>query len=318
MKKYLIIILCLAIILNGCSKKENKEDNFWWISDKTTGINISQVWEKTHGSDEILIGIIDSGIDISCDGISSAVYTNQKEIPNNGIDDDNNGYIDDINGWNFYDDSNEVYTAYTSDYHGTMIAGVLADKTYGVAPQITYLPLKCFRGTEGSIEDVTNAIQYGYNLGVRLFNCSWDTEQYNEELFNTIQKYSDAIFVCSGGKNSEDLDVMPVYPACYDLPNVICVGGIDKSGALYEYSGYGEKIDTYAPSAEIYCLMPENTYCYSEGTSLATAFVTGAIALAQSVQSSISCEDIKKILDNSYNDKLKLKELNVQKLCLEN
>lgn len=302
-------------MFTSCSKKVQTEDTQWWVMDEKTSINISDVWKITYGDEDIIIGIIDSGIDISNGGIKNSVYINTNEIPNNGIDDDGNGYVDDINGWNFYDNSNEIYSAFTSDYHGTMIAGILTDENYGVAQNIKYLPLKCFRGTEGSIDDVVQSIEYAYDLGVRIFNCSWDTNQYSDKLFDVIKSYPDAIFICSGGKNYDNLDTTSVYPACYDLPNIICVGGIDASGDIYEFSGYGKEIDIYAPGADIYSLMPENTYNYSEGTSLSVAFVSGAIALAQSIDSSISCEDIKACFEDSYNNSINLQELDVSKLC---
>lgn len=97
--------------------------------------------------------------------------------------------------------------------------------------------------SNNQVDDVVNAIKYGYNKGIRLFNCSWDMEVYSEKLYTIMKECSDVIFVCSGGKNSSNVDVQHVYPGCFELPNVICVGGLGINGKIYEFSGYGEKID---------------------------------------------------------------------------
>lgn len=338
-KKYLFVIIPAIIILTVISisimrvnsKKQMSENQQWWIENEGQAINgisgncgidinIVNTWEETKGDNTIVVGIIDSGIDISCNELKDCIYINNNEIPDNGIDDDDNGYIDDINGWNFYDSSNEVYTSFTSDYHGTMIAGIIAGKhtsngKFGVASDVKVLPLKCFKGSEGGIEDIVSAIHYGYNLGVRIFNCSWDTSNYYEDLKQVMEEYSDAVFICAGGKEAQELDDTPVYPACYDLNNVICVGGINSMGEIYEYSGYGKDVDIYAPGESIYCVMPENTYTYSEGTSLSVAFISGAVALLKSREPEVTVIQVKERLSNCYNESIKLNFLNVDKIC---
>lgn len=279
-------------------------------------INIEKIWEKTLGDENIIIGIIDSGIDISCDEIKQSIYANKDEVPDNEKDDDNNGYINDINGWNFYDNSNEVFTNFSSDFHGTMIAGIIAGShtdngKFGIAPNVKILPLKCFRGTKGDTNDVIKAIEYGYDLGVRIFNCSWDTSTYSEKLFNIIKKYDDAIFICSGGKQAQDLSKDSVYPACFDLDNIICVGAIDNEGNIYQYSGFGDDIDIYAPGENIYCIMPGSKYTYSNGTSLSTAYVTGSVALVKSKFPELNVNDIKILFSKSSTDSSELNHLDV-------
>ena len=290
-----VIVWCLlcCLILNSCEMTEKNKKNMWWY-ERCVGIeqDIPEVQKNT----DVIVGIIDSGIKIDLEDISDSVYINQQEIENNGIDDDMNGYVDDVNGWNFYDNSNEIFTTYSSDYHGTMLAGIISGKKYGVSSRVKYLPLKCFRGTEGGVDDIIRAIEYGYDLGVRIFNCSWDMEIYNKELEECIRKYSDAIFVCASGKKGENLDQESIYPACFEADNIICVGALDSSNEIQEFSGYGSKVDIYAPGEEIYCLMPDDTYVYSEGSSLATALVTATIAYDWSVNGEKTCSDVKKEL----------------------
>lgn len=162
-----IIFASLFIQTAGCEQTE-----YW-----KNKIHIEDVWKETYGNENIIVGIIDSGIDITSSDLQSVIYHNDQEISNNQVD------------------------------------------------------------------DVVNAIKYGYNKGIRLFNCSWDMEVYSEKLYTIMKECSDAIFVCSGGKNSSNVDVQHVYPACFELPNAICVGGLGINGKIYEFSGYGEKID---------------------------------------------------------------------------
>ena len=310
-KKIIVIVMIVAVILflillvgelgSGREAKQWCFENKGQVIENQKGkkgvdINIKNI-EHLIEKKEIVVGVIDSGIDFSSEVLKSACFINEGEIAGNKIDDDNNGYIDDVSGWNFYDNTSITYSNYTSDFHGTTIAGIIAGNTvgnirFGVSTSIKVLPLKCFRGTKGDISDVVQAIEYGYNMGVRIFNCSWDTMVFDEELYAIMKKYQNAIFVCSGGKTSSNLTESPIYPACFELDNVICVGGINNRGDIYQFSGYGEEIDVYAPSKGIYCVMPDNTFAYSEGTSLATAFVTGAVALVYSPNVDITADSI--------------------------
>lgn len=267
-------------------------------------INVLEAWEITKGSNDVIIGILDSGVDIDCIEIRDNIFLNNKEIANNGLDDDNNGYIDDIHGWNFYNDNNVLFEDYLCDYHGTYISGVISashekGNLFGIAPNVKLLPLKFLRNSSGQTKDAINAIEYAYSLGVRIINCSWDTPIFDNELYSTIKKYSDILFICSGGKNGKDLKDYPVYPACYDLPNVICVAAVDNQGNLYRMSGYGDSVDLAAPGVNILSSMADGKYMYSDGTSVATAHVTGIAALVKSYSPELSAEEIANILRKS-------------------
>lgn len=291
MKKNIMFIFLFAfvIFISGCNQNNVKDEKKDVYFDDICG---REIVKHFRGNKDIIVGVIDSGIDISSPSISKNIYKNQNEIPGNGIDDDGNGYVDDINGWNFYSNNNSLYDSFQADYHGTVVANLISGKE-GIAPNVTILPLKCFRGSEGSVKDIIRAINYGYNLGVRIFNCSWDMEKYDKDLYDTICKYNNAIFVCSAGKNNENINKKSVYPACFNCDNVIVVGGIDKSKKIYEYSGHGEKVDVYAPADSIYCKFPKETYDYMSGTSLAVAIVTGGIALVKDIDTEINCDIIK-------------------------
>ena len=145
----------------------------------TAGIDIKAVeaWGITEGSPSIVVGVLDTGIDISHPDLAGNIFVNSNEIANNGIDDDGNGYIDDINGYDFINVSNNVYNANTSDYHGTHIAGIIAASANsigirGVAPNVKILPLKFMNNNVGYTSDAIEAIEYSQNMGIKIINCS--------------------------------------------------------------------------------------------------------------------------------------------------
>lgn len=264
----------------------------------------------TKVDSNIVVGVIDSGIDFSSGNMKDSMYENCGEISLNKIDDDKNGYIDDCNGWNFYDENNQIYSEYLYDYHGTMIASLIADSQIGVAPGIKVLPLKCFRGNKGDINDIVNAINYGYDMGVRIFNCSWDFEEYNDTLYYTMRNYKDAIFVCSAGKTHIDLAKKNIYPACYGLENIIVVGGKTNYKGYCEATGYGDIVDIYAPAEGVFCRLPEGDSAYSEGVSLAVAITSASIALAYEYDQNITVKQIRSRLKECEEN-----FLNITTLC---
>lgn len=339
-KKQIIFLILFGAFITGCmnvKKIENKNyRNQWGLynsgqkinginGEKGVDINLQETWKRTKGEKKIIVAILDTGGDLTDPSIKNSVYLNENE----NIDDkdnDGNGYIDDISGWDFYHKNNTVYDDYVSDSHGTYIANIIAGKHqkgcyYGVAPGITILPVKILHGSDGDINDILEAIDYAYDRGARIFNCSFDFEADNQEIYQKIKECSDAIFICAGGKIGTNIDKYPVYPACYQLNNVISVGAIDSRGELYDASGYGNSINIYAPGENIEVEIGKEDRVYVDGTSAATAYVTGAFALFKSLDSHSDNIKIKNLmLRNSYKSENKsidgkyIKRLDIDKV----
>lgn len=128
-------------------------------------------------------------------------------------DEDGNGYADDITGWNFVDDTPQIYQSAQEDDHGTQIAGILS----AVAPDAALVPLKIFKGTKGYVSDAIRAIEYAKAMGIRLFNCSWGTDSDNLALREAMSD-SRLLFICAGG-NMDDKHTSNVsYPAAFGPP----------------------------------------------------------------------------------------------------
>ncbi|MHB1395030.1 MAG: S8 family serine peptidase, partial [Clostridia bacterium] len=253
-----------------------------------TGVDINAVnaWNITKGSPAVVVGVLDTGIDINHNDLKNSIFVNTGEIAGNNIDDDINGYIDDVNGWDFVNADNTVYDSASLDLHGTHVAGIIAasannEGISGVAPDIKLLPLKFINGNWGYTTDAIDAIEYAMNMSVKIMNSSFGGTDNNFALKDTMVN-SGILYVSSAGNRGADVAVLPVYPASFDIPNVLSVASIDSMGVISPYSSYGNKIHVAAPGINILSTTPDNTYDYYSGTSASAPFVTGAVALLKS------------------------------------
>jgi len=249
-----------------------------------------------------VVAIIDSGIDLNHNSLKSYIWHNPNEIPNNSFDDDHNGYIDDINGWNFANNNNNVQDGYG---HGTHVAGIVAG--YGPV-SIMVLKFQDNKGI-GYTGDAINAINYAimmkkkYGIDIVAINNSWGgSSGYSNLLEDTIKNANDnnIVFVTSAGNTGSNHDVSPKYPSSYNQPNIISVAALnyDKND-LAGYSDYGKNtVSIAAPGTSIYSTLPNNTYGYMSGTSMAAPQIAGAIAAICNKYGDLNVDQIKhKIFD---------------------
>jgi len=269
------------------------------------GVDISALdaWDKTKGRTDVVVGVLDTGVDINHEDLKDNIYTNTGEIPNNGIDDDNNGYIDDVNGWDFTDDNNTVFDSSVSDLHGTHVSGIIAAKDNdkgirGVAPGIKIVPLKCINGNYGYTSDIIEAIEYCKIMGIEIVSCSWGGLEENEALYDAMEN-SQILYVCAAGNMSSNTLQTPVYPACFNIPNIISVAAIQNNGNLASYSNYGNAIDVAAPGSDILSTTPGDSYGMMSGTSMAVPFITGTAALIKSYDADLYINEIVQRIKNN-------------------
>lgn len=271
--------------------------------------NVKKAWSITTGSDKVLVGVLDSGIDINNVDLQGNIYVNKREIAGNGRDDDRNGYIDDVNGWDFLNDDNSVYDSETEDSHGTYVASILGAPLddvgmVGICPNVKIVPLKFMSSVDGGdTSDAIRAIEYAKKIGVKIINCSWSGSTYNPAL-KEVMRRSGILFVCASGNEGVNMDEIPMYPACFDLENVISVGAIDNRGDVPYYSNYSKRnVDVLAPGDAVLGQFPGNMYYATSGTSAAAPFVAGEAALICSINPRMSSVDIKKcIMKNVVKD----------------
>ncbi len=257
-----------------------------------TDINAPQAWDLTTGSSNVVVAVIDSGVDYNHPDLAANMWQNPGEIANNGIDDDGNGYIDDVYG---IDTANSDADPLDDNEHGTHVAGTIAavmnnDKgIVGVAPQTKIIACKfldAYGGgdTSAAIECLDYLYDLKVNHGVNLVatNNSWGGGGSSQILKEAIERHDQEgiLFIAAAGNSGQNIDQVPDYPAGYDVANIISVAAIDENDQLAYFSNYGERnVDIAAPGVNIYSTMPNGLYGSMDGTSMAAPHVTGAVAL---------------------------------------
>ena len=268
-------------------------------------IDAPEAWEITTGSRDVVIGVIDSGVDINHPDLAANIWVNPGETPNNGIDDDGNGFIDDVNGWDFYDDDN---TPNDGNGHGTHVAGTIGavgNNNSGIAGvnwEISLLPLR-FLGNDGSgwTSDAVAAVNYAtmlkrdFGINVVATNNSWGGGGYSRTLDRAIEAANDQgiMFVAAAGNEGNNNDTNPRYPTNYDAPNVISVAALNRNDNLASFSNYGAAtVDIGAPGVSIYSTLPGNSYGSFSGTSMAAPHVAGVVGLLNAAKPGISVTEV--------------------------
>lgn len=269
-------------------------------------INAQEAWEiYDGGSRDVVVALIDTGVDYSHEDLSGSIWVNENEIADNGIDDDGNGYVDDVQGWNFYGNSNQVYTG-SEDSHGTHGAGTIiaaGDNQVGIAgvvqsENVKVMSLKVLGGSDGSgsTASIIKAIQYAEDNGASICNLSLGSSQDDRALYQAMAN-SGMLFVVAAGNDGADEDISPSYPAAYALDNIISVANLNCDGTLHYSSNYGaDSVDLAAPGTYILSTTPEDSYSYMTGTSMAAPMVTAGAAMVYSYYNNVTLADVKEIL----------------------
>jgi hypothetical protein len=263
-----------------------------------TKIGAPLAWNKCTGNDEIVVGVIDTGINYTHPDLADNIWTNPGEIAGDGIDNDNTGYVDDIHGWDFYDNDSDPMD---DNSHGTHCAGTIAGVgnnetgVVGVSWNSKVAALKFIGALGGATSDAIEAINYATAMGFDLTNNSWGNTSYSQALSDAIS--AGGLFVAAAGNYASDSDSTPFYPACYELDNIISVAATDSNDELASFSNYGAtSVDLSAPGVSIYSTILGEQYGYKSGTSMAAPHVSGTAALLLSANSSLSSAQIKELI----------------------
>lgn len=270
-------------------------------------IHAETAWDLYNGgSREVIVALIDTGVDYTHEDLQNAIWVNEDEIPNNGVDDDGNGYIDDVYGWNFFSGNNGVYVSADEDSHGTHGAGTIAASSnngIGIAgvtdsENVSVMTLKALGGKDGSgsTASIIQAIQYAEANGASICNLSLGTTNNDRALYQVMAN-SSMLFVVAAGNDGANTDSSPCYPASYDLDNIISVANLNYDGTMHKSSNYGmTSVDLAAPGSYILSTTPGNAYSYMTGTSMAAPMVTAAAAMVYSHYADITLRDVKEII----------------------
>ncbi|CAG0955134.1 Thermophilic serine proteinase [Methanosarcinales archaeon] len=268
-------------------------------------IDAPQAWDFSTGSKEVIVAVIDTGVDYTHEDLESNMWTNPGEIPDNDLDDDNNGFVDDYYGWDFaYNDNDPM----EGNFHGTHVSGTLGgagNNNNGVAGVSwnTHIMAVKFLDDEGFgwTSDAIDAINYATMMGADIMCNGWGGGRYSSALEAAIQAADNAgiLFVAAAGNEATNTDQNPHYPSSYDIPNVMSIAATDQNDILANFSNYGTlTVDIGAPGVDILSSVPDGYASYS-GTSMAAPHVSGAAALLKAFNPSLTHLDIKEILMNS-------------------
>ena len=318
-----------ALKNTGQSGNVGPPDNNRFISG-TPGVDIEaeEAWKITTGSPGVVVGIIDSGIDINHPDLQANIWTNPGESgggkETNGVDDDGNGYIDDVHGWDFYGNDNSVYDSPTIDDHGTHVAGTIGAVggngigVAGVNWQVKMMPLKFLGAADGTgtTTGAVAAINYAVtmrNRGVnlRVLNNSWGGSGTSQSLTSAVNAASSAgiLFIAAAGNEQANNDDFPGAPAGVDAANVIRVSATDRIDDFVYFSNFGTRLPSIgAPGRGVLSTTPRNypgatyteadgsTYTFFAGTSMSSPHVSGVAALIVARYPSITMQRLRTAL----------------------
>lgn len=331
MKRFFFIFLVFSLLIPASVLAKTPNDSFvldqWYLNT----VRAYDAWDTTTGSKNVIVAVLDTGIDLNHPDLVGNLWTNSREIPNDGIDNDQNGYIDDIHGWDFVDRDNtpepNIDQAVSLDAiaHGTVIAGVIAavgnngEGISGISWQSKIMPVRILDNVgSGETWHARQAIRYAIAAGADVINLSFTGFDYDADFESAVREaYEAGVVVVAALGNSSgggvDVNLSPIYPACFVGPNgedyVLGITASDRKDTKASFSNFGSNCaDLAAPGVEMFSTVFQDTQfeeikkAYGggwSGTSIATPLVSGAVVLLKSVYPALTPTQIKTILQLS-------------------
>jgi len=274
-----------------------------------TRIQAPKAWEVSHGREDLVVAVIDSGIDWSVPQLAESLWVNAGEIAGNGIDDDRNGYVDDIHGWDFRDGDNDSSAGSTLHAHGTIVASIIAARPgelpiVGVAPGVQLMDVRfldssnSFRASDWGA--FVEAIDYAVDNGASIINMSiyangTPPRDFEQALQRAVAR--GVIIVGIAGNLGGDT---VMFPGRYD--SVLAVSATTEDDLLAGFSNQGSEVSLCAPGQSITSLSKGGRATTQSGTSFAAPHVTGVLALVLSVAPGLSAPEAVGIVERAAED----------------
>jgi len=240
--------------------------------------NLNKAWKIEKGKKSIKVAVIDTGIDFNHPQLKDNIFPG---------------------GWDFVSNM-----ATPRDYHGhgTHVSGIIKN-----IADVSLLPIRYYSEYNSGQTNLTNTIKsilYSKKENVRIVNYSGGGETFSIEERNAIKNSPNILFVVAAGNESTNLDKLPNYfPASYKLSNMIIVTSVNTKNRLARRVNWGpQTVDVGAPGKNIYSTLPNNRYGYMSGTSQATAFVSGVVALILSNKPNLTPKQVRDIILKSSNN----------------
>jgi len=295
-------------------------------------VNAYDAWSIERGDTSIVIGILDTGVEMDHPDLADNIAYNLDD-PVNGVDDDGDGLVDNFAGWDIANDDNNPSA--DTNPHGTQVTGTSSASTNngtgmaGTGYLSRFLPFKIYTSGTNSFRGGYEAIALAADLGCKVINLSWGSpgsfSQFGQDIINYAVLEKDAVVVAAAGNTNQLLDF---YPASFD--NVLSVGSTLLDDQKAPWATYSYNIDLMAPGNNLYTTNNGNSFTNSSGTSLSSPMVAGLAALirarfpgltAQQVMERIrvNTDDIYTIGSNSsYTGQLGRGRMNMLKALTDN
>ncbi len=270
-------------------------------------IQMQDAWEISTGSHDIVVAVLDTGVDVNHPDLKDNIWTNKGEIPDNNKDDDGNGYVDDIHGWNFGAGDNKVTPVKDDSFtagHGTEVAGVIAAAgnngkgVSGVNWQSSIMALRM--SDDFTSKEVAAALDYAAANGARVVNMSFGADEFGPEGDQIVKTAIDNAFakgvllVASAGNSDSS---RPNFPAAYY--NVMAVASTNGEDTKTGHSTFGLWVDIAAPGTDIVTTDLGGEYIATAGTSFSSPYVAAVAALLFAHRPQLTHLQARAILENT-------------------
>jgi len=260
-------------------------------------INVTNAWDITVGSTNVIVAVIDSGIRYTHVDLAAQMWRNPGEIAGDGLDNDGDGIVDDVFGFNAISGGGDPND---DNGHGTHVAGTIGaaanngQSHVGVAWNVRLMAVKAadqfgFLSSSAIIAGVDFAIA----KGAKVINASFGGYFFSQAEFDAFLRARNAgvLVVAAAGNDGIDTDIFSHYPSGFQLDNIISVGALDRQDNLASFSNRGRTtVHLGAPGVEITSTynLADNSYVSLAGTSMAAPHVAGVAALVFSLTNTMT------------------------------
>jgi subtilisin family serine protease len=275
-------------------------------------------WELTKGSKDIVIAVIDTGIDYNHPDLIDNMWVNEAELNGTpGEDSDGNGYVDDVYGYNFAVGNGNPWDGHSHGTHCAGTIGAVHNNGLGVAGVMANVKLMAIKfltdSGSGSTANAIKSIDYATKMNVDIMSNSWGGGGYSQALKESIERARDAgiLFVAAAGNSGTNNDTRPHYPSNYEVENVISVASHNVTDSLSSFTCFGKAtVHVAAPGENILSTIKEGKYGVYSGTSMATPHVSGILGLLLSKEGRQDVSEVRErlmktsVYKDSYKNKL--------------